>query len=78
MNLIKGLSMEKYEKGDLIYKQNDKPEYIYLIKAPSSSSIATTSIVQKSIIPASATVRDSLSFLPFKFKSILLNIFFDY
>ena len=32
MNLIKGLSMEKYEKGDLIYKQNDKPEYIYLIK----------------------------------------------
>ena len=32
MNLIKGLSMEKYGKGDLIYKQNDKPEYIYLIK----------------------------------------------
>ena len=32
VNLIKGLIMEKYEKGDFIYKQNDKPEYIYLIK----------------------------------------------
>ena len=32
MSLIKGLITEKYEKGDYIYKQNDKPEYIYLIK----------------------------------------------
>lgn len=32
MNLIKCLVDEKYEKGDYIYKQNDKPEYIYLIK----------------------------------------------
>ena len=32
MSLIKGLTEEKYEKGEFIYKQNDKPEYIYLIK----------------------------------------------
>ena len=32
MNLVKSLIEEKYEKDDYIYKQNDKPEYIYLIK----------------------------------------------
>jgi CRP-like cAMP-binding protein len=32
LNLLKGLKTEKYEKGDFIYRQNDLPEYIYLIK----------------------------------------------
>ena len=32
IGLKKALIEEKYEKGDIIYKQNDKPEYIYLIE----------------------------------------------
>lgn len=32
LNLLKGAITEKYERGDFIYKQNDKPEYIYLLK----------------------------------------------
>ena len=32
LNLLKGQLTEKYEKGDFIYKQNDTPEYIYLLK----------------------------------------------
>ena len=32
MSLIKGLITEVYEKGDYIYKQNDKPENIYFLK----------------------------------------------
>ena len=32
ITLKKALIEEKYEKGDIIYKQNDKPEFIYLIE----------------------------------------------
>ena len=32
LNLLKDAVTERYEKGDFIYKQNDKPEYIYLLK----------------------------------------------
>ena len=32
LNLVKGGITEKYQKGDFIYKQNDKPDYIYLLK----------------------------------------------
>ena len=31
-NLIRRLSDENFQKGDLIYKQNDKPGYIYFLK----------------------------------------------
>ena len=32
MNLLKEEKTEKYQKGDFIYKQNDKPDNIYLLK----------------------------------------------
>ena len=32
LNLLKEEITEKYQKGDFIYKQNDKPDYIYLLK----------------------------------------------
>ena len=32
LNLLKEEITEKYQKGDFIYKQNDTPEYIYLLK----------------------------------------------